>query len=318
MLTILCSPKPFRDEAEANQLNAMRSWRAIGGDVEILVFGDSAGAAAAAAEVGAIHIPQLDCSPSGAPSFNFMAEYAAKHGRFDLQIYVNADMLFDGSLVLTLKAAAAHFPRFLLVGERLDLAEGALIDASRPGWPSQLQALAKEGKATLHGPTGVDYFGYRRGAWSGMPLVLMGRAMCDQALLHFCFQNHIPVIDGTMAVVAVHQFHGYQHVQGGEREVFRGEDTVGMAKAHGLRRSLPTIADADWSLMPDGIPVDTQRRGRRLRNCELRIRYHWKMPYLALAVRALQYVGGKTSLLDGSQCTTTVLLAWRAEGVAAG
>jgi hypothetical protein len=318
MLTLLCSPKPFRDDAEPNQLNAMRSWRAMDRGVEILVFGNSPGVASAAAEVGATHIPQIECSPSGAPSFNFMAEYAAEHGRFELQIYVNADILVDGNLVSAVKCVAARFPRFLLVGERLDLAEGVLIDVREPGWPSRLGILAKEGRATLHGPTGVDYFGYRRGAWLGLPPVFMGRAMCDQALLHFGFRNRIPVIDGTMAVLAVHQFHGYQHVQGGGREVFQGEDLEAMSVAHGLRRSLPTIADADWSLMADGVSVDRRRHGRRLRQIELMIRYHWGMPHLALAVRALQHLGGKRSLLDRDHSTAAVLLGWRHEGSSAG
>jgi hypothetical protein len=42
------------------------------------------------------------------------------------------------------------------------------------------------------------------------------------------------------------------------------------------------------------------------------------MPHLALAVRALQHLGGKRSLLDRDHSTAAVLLGWRHEGSSAG
>lgn len=40
MLTILFSPKPFRNEAIRNQALAVASWRRIAPDVELLCYGD--------------------------------------------------------------------------------------------------------------------------------------------------------------------------------------------------------------------------------------------------------------------------------------
>jgi len=47
MLTIFSSPKPFTAINAWNQLNALRSWRAIHSDIEVIIFGASEGAAEA-------------------------------------------------------------------------------------------------------------------------------------------------------------------------------------------------------------------------------------------------------------------------------
>ena len=310
MLTILCSPKPFVGEAARNQLNAMRSWRAIDPDVEIIIFGVPQGAAEAAAETGSVLVPEIACSPSGAPSFNAMVEYAWQHGRHDQQAYVNADILLDESILRAVQMARLRFETSLLVGERVDLVQGTSIDAQRSGWIEELLLLAETGRLTAHGPTGVDYFAFIRGMWSDLPPVFMGRAMCDQALLHYCLRQSIPVIDATLAVVAVHQYHDYQHVRGGSQEVFSGEDRNLMAREHGLHHGLPTVADADWRFADNGAIEPNRYRRRLLRRMELHLRYHIKLGTAAMALRTLQYVGGREAVQPCAVSLPTILHAW--------
>lgn len=298
MMTLFCSPKAFRGESEFNQLNALRSWRALGKEIDILVFGDSIGSEEAAQSVSATHISKVPTSPSGAPLFNFMAAYTQSRGRYDLQLYANADILFDKSILLAMETTASKRERFLLVGERIDLPEGAVLDVRKLDWRQAVETLLADGSAASHGPTGVDYFGYRRNTWAHLPPVFMGRAMCDQALLHHCLGNRIPVVDATPVIFAVHQFHGYSHVKGGSSEVFAGGERAAMAKTHGLWHSVPTIADADWTLTASGELVSTQRRGRRLRELELRMRYRWGMGRLALVLRAMSRLSGRRTLDD--------------------
>lgn len=309
MLTILCSPKPFVDESAWNQINALRSWRAIDPEVEIVVFGAPSGATKAVAEVDAILVPEFETSPSGAPSFNAMVSYAQKHCQHDLIVYANCDILLNKTILCTMQAARRRFDQFLLVGERLDLAQGTAVDVRLADWIGSLAGLAAKGQITAHGPTGADYFGFVRGMWAELPPVFMGRAMCDQALLHDCLRRRIPVIDGTLAVVNVHQHHGYQHVAGGRNQVFAGEDRILMGRAHGLSRSLPTVADADLGFAEDGSIVSG--RQRPLRRAELALRYRYGLRNAAMALRALQYVGGKRTLQPEKIPLDTILHAWR-------
>lgn len=300
MLTLLCSPKSFVDESAWNQLNALRSWRAIHPDAEIIIFGAPQGATEAAADVGATLVTEFATSPSGAPSFNAMVAHAEQYGRHDLIVYANCDILLNTTMLRAMQALRQRFETFLLVGERLDLAEGVAVDVRQPNWTDHLSALVSEGKLTAHGPTGADYFGFVRGMWADLPPVFMGRAMCDQALLHYCLRKRLPLIDGTLAVVNVHQYHGYSHVAGGREQVFRGNDREDMAKAHGLRHSLPTVADAGWRIIRDGTLEPDRIRRSLLRRVELGARYKLGLDMVANVLRGMQYLSGKAGVIPRS------------------
>lgn len=308
MITILCSPKPFIDEIGWIQLNALRSWRAIDPTIDILIFGTSKGTAQASIEVNAHHIPDIECSNSGAPSFNDMTKYASQNGIFDLQVYVNCDILLNKSIMEAMQSAVQHFSQFLCVGERVDLIEAAIVDVQQYDWGSKLKSLTDLGKLTAHGPTGLDYFGFIRGTWKDVPPVFMGRAMCDHALLHFCLKKHIPIIDATNAVVAVHQFHDYHHVRGGIQEVFSGEDRVFMMKRHGLNHSLPTLADSGWMFIEKNSIVP--RKQHILRNIEMAFRYRYGLPRISLGFRFLQYLIAKQVVIPQKRNVKMLLDAW--------
>jgi hypothetical protein len=308
MLTIFCSPKPFINEADWNQRNALRSWKAIHPDVEIYIFGSPAGAGEAASEINAVLVPEVDCSPSGAPSFNAMERYICQHGRYDFQLYVNCDIILNATVLIALRECAKIFNRFLIVGERLDLVKGEVIDVCDTDWMKNLLSMAKSGYLRPHGPTGVDYFGFTRGIWQNLGTVYMGRALCDQALLNFCLQQNIPIIETTQSVMAIHQFHDYHHVEGGKQEVFFGKDRTSMANEHHLAHSLPIITDAEWMFSEDG--SITRGRRTKLRHWELILRYQYQYHWLAYFFRALQYLGGSVNSYSTNFSKDDILISW--------
>jgi hypothetical protein len=285
MITIFTSPKPFEKEAEANQLNALLSWRAIHPDIEIVIFGDVPGAAGAAAMVKAKLISEFTTSNSGAPSFNYMVNFLNKKEYNDLQLYVNADIILDSSILEALFLCNNRFNEFLMVGERLDLAPEVNVISSNNS--IKINAPTKE-HFNLHGPSGVDYFGFKRGMWKNLKTIYMGRALCDQAILNHCLLNSIPLIDATLKVEAYHQYHGYFHVKGGRKDVFQGVDTKIMAKEHNLKHSVPTIADANWILTEKSQIIPDYFRKHKLRKIENIIRYRFKLFQLALLIRVIQ------------------------------
>ena len=67
MITIFCTPKNFEGIFNIIQTNAIRSWRYLSEDVEIIIFGKSEGAQKIANEVSAIYFPDVKCSKNGVP-----------------------------------------------------------------------------------------------------------------------------------------------------------------------------------------------------------------------------------------------------------
>ena len=213
MITFLASPKPFQGIAKEHQYRAIRSWLAAADDAEVILYGGSAGIDEAGNDLGVRVQKQIGCAPSGVPYFGAIASHAAEHGRHDLQVYLNCDILLAGIQ----PGLRDRFDRFLLIGQRIDLGEGVVVELAQGDWFQRLKDLAGEGKVTLHSPSGIDYFGFRRGMWQTLPTIVIGRCGYDNALLAYFMRNRIPIVDGTFAVTALHQFHDYGHVQGGRR-----------------------------------------------------------------------------------------------------
>ena len=77
MLTIFSVPKPFAGDAAVIQRNALASWSRLPGPVQMLLFGDEDGVAAAAAEFGALHIPGVAQNAYGTPLLDSVNAYVA-------------------------------------------------------------------------------------------------------------------------------------------------------------------------------------------------------------------------------------------------
>jgi hypothetical protein len=208
-------------------------------------------------------------------------EHAAAHARHELQVYLNSDILLSG---LPAAMKRVRFPRFLLVGQRIDLSEGQFVDVTRPNWMADLQRLAGEGKAILNDYTATDYFAFRRGTWQGLPPIIIGRGAYDQALLAYCLKYRIPIIDATFTVVALHQFHGYGHVPGGLKAVVRGEDARQNIRWAGGVHSTPNIGDATFALHGPTSPPLTINHDW-MRRLEMTLRFPYRLGRLGLAVR---------------------------------
>jgi len=63
------------------QRNAWRSWQRVHPDVEILLFGDDAGAAEVCAELGIRHVPKGRTSPNGTKYLTGIYDHAQELAR---------------------------------------------------------------------------------------------------------------------------------------------------------------------------------------------------------------------------------------------
>ena len=282
MITFLSSPKPFTGAARDNQLNAVRSWLKACPGAEVILYGASEGCAEACAALGVKHAPGIACSPSGVPYFDAIARHAQEHARCDTQIYLNCDILIGPGIADALKAVG--FPKFLILGQRIDLPPGAKL-SSGDDLLASLRALAPTG-AALHSVTGMDYFIFPRGLWEGLKPLVIGRALYDSALIGFCLRRGIPVIDATCTIMALHQHHDYSHLKDGEKEVAAGPDAKNNVLVHGVAHSPPNVGDAGWRLI-DGRLLKSDFRGDLLRRFEIYLRYRRNMLLASYLVRAV-------------------------------
>ena len=283
MITFLSSPKPFIGTANNNQLNAIRSWLNVHPEVEVILYGASAGCGEASAALGVRNVSEIETSPSGVPYFDAIARHAQKYARYDVQVYLNSDILVNSRIIDVLKNV--NFPKFLIVGQRIDLPSGAIIPEGKDSWGTYLNELVKNG-VELSTPSAMDYFIFTRGLWEGLKPLVIGRGGYDSALIGFCLGNNIPVIDATYFVPVLHQYHDYSHVKGKQSEVMAGIDARENRKTHKIEHSAPNTADATWQIYNDQL-IPNNSRGDWLRHLEIFLRYRKKMVFLSFVIRAV-------------------------------
>jgi hypothetical protein len=286
MITFLTSPKPFVGVAKNNQINAIRSWLRISQDVEIILYGKSEGTGEAAQEMGIQCVLDIQTNEFGTPLFGAIAAHASIHAKHDFQIYVNCDIILTSEIKNVLRRI--NYSQFLLIGQRLDLAQGAAWDISETDWRKQLLRLFQAEQITLHGPLGSDYFGFRRGLWKGLPPIAIGRGRYDNALILFCIENLIPVIDATFVLPVIHQFHNYNHLNNGYNEVFNGEEAK-MNLNYAGKHNIPILADAQWCMNRKDI-IRNYARGDWLRALECYLRFVLHKEWLGLICRQIRRV----------------------------
>lgn len=289
MITLFTTPKAFRGRIGVIQWNALRSWRHLGPDVDILVFGDGAGAAEAARELGLRHIPAVRATEAGTPLVDGLFEAAQAMSRFPLLAYVNADIVLMEDFRAALRLVAG-WGRFLMIGQRWDLRQEAPPVADGPDWQATLQRLVTA-EGSLHAVTGLDYFVFPRGLWPAIPPFAIGRSAWDNWLVYGARARGAPVIDATAMVMAVHQAHDYAHVPDGAEAVWNGPEAQRNQALLGGDRHFFTVEDATHALTPAG-PRRVLTRARLRRHLDTFPVLHPRLGrYLPAVRRALRPLG---------------------------
>ena len=262
MLTIFSIPKPFIGHVGVIQMNALRSWTFLDPKCEIVIFGDEPGIAEAAAEIGALHVAEIERNEYGTPRLDWAFNRAQDLAQHRLTCYLNSDVIALNDLLET--AGGIECPQFLMVGERTDLDITEPLDFGE-GWQEHLQARAR-GFGSPHGPTGMDYFVFPTGMVRNMPAFVVGRAGWDNWMVYNARVRRIPVINTSRAVDLVHQTHDYAHHPGAEKGTW--QDPESAANRNLLDHEFKTqflLSDATWRIKrPGGKPVRAWRHLPRL------------------------------------------------------
>jgi hypothetical protein len=270
VITVFSIPKPFDGHVGAIQHNALASWSALGG-VQVVLVGDEVGVADAARAAGADHVGDVATNEHGTPRLDDAFRRVEEIARHPLRCFINADVVLIDDFVPAIRAV--HAPRFLVVGETIDVAVTERLDLARPGVRDELARRA-HGEGRSRGATAIDYFVFTPHLFDPIPPFAVGRARFDNWLVWRARQRGV-VVDATRAVLAVHQRHEYAHVAGGQAEAHFGPEAKRNLELAGGKSRLYTIYDASHRL-------DDELRVRRHLGATLRARENarkvsWKL-----------------------------------------
>lgn len=296
MLTFLSSPKPFKGNDKENQYRAIKSWLLAAENVEVILYGDSAGIEEAGLELKVKVVKEIASSPSGVPYFGAIVDHAAKYGKYDNQVYLNCDILLSG---IYEASRFIKFPNFLFIGQRLDMSPDVIVEEHPENYKQVVQELFKINKIKMHGTTGIDYFMFKRNMWKGLQQISIGRGGYDNALLEFCKRHQYSIIDGTLSVIALHQFHDYKHVNGNKQFVFYGSEAMQNLSVAG-KYSLLSVSDAEY-IMDNYELIYLPCRGDKLRRIELKWRYMKKWTIISLMLRGIWRIFDSISLIKNNE-----------------
>lgn len=241
------------------QRNALGSWRRLHADVEVILFGDDAGAAEAAGELGLRHEPRVERNRWGSKRLDYMFARAQEIARHEVLCYCNCDIILLADFCGAVERVRERHSRFLMVGRRWDteIREAVEFDPggeSGPGeapWDKRLKKLAHAQGVQQPGWS-IDYFAFRRGLYAEMPALVIGRVWWDHWLVWKARQEGATVVDASAVVTAIHQNHDYAYHPAGAKGVWTDEQAKENYKLAGGRWHLQTIDDASKVLSAEG------------------------------------------------------------------
>lgn len=259
MISIFTCPKAFEGHIDLIQRNAIRSWKALAAQVEIILVGDERGVRSVAREFDVVHVGEVERNQMGTPLVSSVFKQARQRARHRLLCYVNADILLLDDFLPAVDRVTLSFEKFLVVGGRWDVDVAQPLEFDEDGQEAVHALLSERGSA--HPPSGSDYFVFTSEVLNALPSFAVGRPGWDNWMIYAGRRAGLPTIDATDAITAVHQNHDYAHLK--DREVHYGspEHLQNLALGGGQKRMFNLI-DCDWQLASDGLqrPRLTPRR----------------------------------------------------------
>lgn len=272
MITFFSTAKAFEGHSGIIQRNALRSWKLLHPDVEVILFGDEAGAAQACAELELRHEPHVERHESGMKYLGYMFGRAQAIAAHEFLCYSNCDIVLMPDFRRAFEKARAWRRSFLMVAQRWDTDVTEPIEFSRQDWSERLSGLVlATGQRQI--PDFVDFFVFSKGLYDNVPPLVVGRSYWDHWLVSKALDRGSAVLNVSHVVVPVHQNHSYGYHPGGKWGTHT--DTLALRNlelAGGLSR-LKTIDDATHLLTLGGVSRNKvawlgpwKRRWRRFAN----------------------------------------------------
>ena len=241
-----------------------------------MLFGDEAGTAEAARDLGATHIPRVERNEHGTKLLNDFFGRAQGMARHKLVCYVNCDIILLNDFRMAVEAVSRQQSDFLAIGRRWNTEITEPLDFDSPEHDQSLRNLVLE-RGKEQSSWCIDYFVFRRGFYSDIPPLVIGRIWWDNWLVWRARAAKADVIDISAVVRAVHQNHDYAYHPAGHKGVSDDEQAQSNFQLAGGWPHLFNIDDATELLTPAGLRPNrfyrfapTLRTARRIQGALVR------------------------------------------------
>ena len=245
-LTVLATPKRFHGHIGIIQRNAIGSWTHLLPRPEIYLFGDEPGTIEIATELHLHYLGDIARNEFGTPLLNDLLKRARELSSTQLLCYVNCDIILVQEFLEAIARVQAVFPRFLAVAHRLNIDLSFHLDFTAGGEKRLRGEILPRGVPGDH--TAIDFFVFPRDAYLEVPPLALGRAWFDQWLIKEARRLKIPVVDITEAAPAIHQTHAYEHIEGGQKGAYWGEEALRSLAIYGGKPHAFTLLDVTHEL----------------------------------------------------------------------
>jgi hypothetical protein len=257
MITIFTTAKPFLGRAGITQRNALRSWKHLHSDVEVILFGDEDGAADMTRELGIRHEPKVERHPSGLKYIHTMFDRAQEIARHDALCYANCDIILTPDILDAARRVRAEKQNFLIVGRRWDIEVKEPLEFSNIQWTDQIRARALATN-NQRDEWWIDYFLFSRNLYyRKIPSFVIGRIGWDSWLTWWAKHSGAAVVDASEVVCAIHQNHDYAYHAHGKLGVWNDELSRQNFKLAGGFVHMRSIKSASYRLTCDKLSYNT-------------------------------------------------------------
>ncbi|MBD2679138.1 MULTISPECIES: hypothetical protein [Nostoc] len=252
-ITIFTVPKAFKGHIGIIQKNAIKSWKLLSPQPQILLFGNEEGIDEISKNLDVIHIPNIQLNEYGTPLLDGIFRQAHELAKGSILSYVNTDIILLNDFLLAVKQLqTVSFDHFVMTGQRTDVNITEPLNFDIPGWDSKLRHfILKHG--ALASIVCMDYFVFPKPLYAEIPSFAVGRGHWDHWMVYHARQLGMPIVDATDVVTAIHQNHNYTHLPGGRGVAYvKGDEAKQNAKLAGDVH-MPNGFVATWKLTPWGL-----------------------------------------------------------------
>src|ERR1700674_3561868 len=259
MITFFTTAKPFRGHSAIIQRNALKSWKLLYPEVEVILFGNDEGTSEVSREFGLRHEPQVARNAAGLPYMNAMFDRAHEISSYETLCYSNCDIILTSDFPEALGRLQIAASDFLMIGRRWDIEVTRPLDFLNPQWQQEIRDIALKTN-DRRDAWWIDYFLFGRGLfYKKIPEFVVGRPRWDNWVVWKALSSGARVIDASAAVLAIHQNHGYAAHPKGREGLWADESSQHNIALSGGALHLCNIDDAINRLTTDGIKPNSVR-----------------------------------------------------------
>jgi hypothetical protein len=252
MFTLFTTTKPFNEHFGVIQINAIRSWKHLHPNSEVIIFGDEDGASEAARLLNVRHVASVRRNEYGTPLISDLFEQAKQLASNNILVYANADIILMSDFRMAVGLVTAWRRRFLITGRRYNVNIREML-RFEDNWEEHLKALAR---TSVHMDMGMDCFAFPRDMFDEVPPFAVGRSNWDLWPIYEARLQKAAVVDITPRVMILHQQHNYSHLGDSRKDAYFGPESKRNYQLLSAITHIPfTTHEATHVLAPDGIKV---------------------------------------------------------------